>query len=158
MWNEISLVQDLNSCRRVHFLRRYTTGTSVILCSRVCNHLYRYLLRTLPNVTISWHGTTVTLSQLRIPTSIPAPNITPFCTTTFVVSNIIIMIDLILEMAPNVIPCCLFINPFFAPAVFEKTTENEWHNPSGSSSDSRDGKKLPGCLVTERQEESFVIN
>ena len=24
MWNVISLVQDLNSCRRVHFLRRYS--------------------------------------------------------------------------------------------------------------------------------------
>ena len=23
MWNAISLVEDLNSCRRVHFLRRY---------------------------------------------------------------------------------------------------------------------------------------
>ena len=29
MWNATSLVQDLNSCRRVHFQQRnhYTTGT-----------------------------------------------------------------------------------------------------------------------------------
>ena len=34
MWNAISLVQDLNSCRRVHFYddNHYTTGTTKEIC------------------------------------------------------------------------------------------------------------------------------
>ena len=58
---------------------------------------------TVLNVTISWHGTTVTISWLRWPTPIPAPNVKPLCTTMFVVPNLIIMIGLILVTAPNMV-------------------------------------------------------
>ena len=35
------------------------------------------------NLTISWHGTTVTISRSRLPMPIPAQNVIPLCTTTF---------------------------------------------------------------------------
>ena len=44
----------------------------------------------------------VTLSSLLIVTPIPAPNVIPSC-TTFVVLNVMIIIDLILVTAPNVV-------------------------------------------------------
>ena len=54
---------------------------------------------TVLNVTISWHGTTVTILQSQV----PAPNVIPLCMTTFSVPNVIIMIGLILVTAPNAV-------------------------------------------------------
>ena len=141
------------------------------------------------NVTISWHGTTVTIlwSPLPVPfielcfvvpnviimiglilaqyhrnniaatsagtiystrlwrrSPIPAPNVIPFC-TIFVASNIIIMIGLILVTASNTFPDCLFINSHCVHAVFERNTDREWHNSSGTSSKSRDDSLVQSC-------------
>ena len=77
----------------------------------------------------------------------------PLCTTTFAVPNVIIMIGFILVTAPNVVlllswyfyfglilvmvsnafPDSLFINLLCAHAVFERFTDRECHNPSGTS-------------------------
>ena len=35
MWNAISLVQDLNSCRRVHFLRREKLTRSEMIMNKL---------------------------------------------------------------------------------------------------------------------------
>ena len=78
-------------------------------------------------------------------------------------ANVIIMIGIILITAPNAvlelswyfyldltaqntIPDCLFINPLWAHTVFERSTDREWHNPSGTSSDSR-GDPLEQCCL-----------
>ena len=66
------------------------------------------------------------------------------CVTTFAVPSVIIMIGLILIMVPNVFPDSLFINFVCTHAVFERSTDKEWNNPSGISSNGQ-GTKLPGC-------------
>ena len=40
----------------------------------------------------------------------------------------------------------LFINLLCAYAVFERSTEREWHNPSGTSSDSQGDPLEQSCL------------
>ena len=98
---------------------------NVILCSGVGYNLKRYRLGTVLNVTISWHGTTVTISWSRLPASIRAPNVIFLCTTTLVVPNIIIIIGLILVTAPSAFHDNLFINLLCARAVFERSTDKE---------------------------------
>ena len=47
----------------------------------------------------------------------------------------------------------LFINPVRAHTVLERSTDKEWHNPSGSSSDGRGD-----LLATQKTKELFINN
>ena len=86
------------------------------------------------------YSTTVIISQSRLPMPITEPNEISLC-TIFGVPNVIIMIGLILATALNVFPDSLFINPFGAHAVFERSTDREWHNSSGDSKTTRTLRK-----------------
>ena len=63
---------------------------------------------------------------------------------------------------PNTFPDCLFINPFCAHVVFERSTDWEWHELSGTSSASRSNllSKLPRCLQLKYKKNlpSTIIN
>ena len=78
-------------------------------------------LSTVLNWTISWYGTTVTMSWSRLPMPLPTPNVISLC-TTFLVRNVIIIIGLILVTALNAFPGTLFINLVYAHVVFERST------------------------------------
>ena len=69
---------------------------------------------------------------------LPAPNVILSRTTTLAVPNVIIMIDFILVTAPNAFPDSLLINPLCPHAVFERSTDWERLNPSGTSDDRGD--------------------
>ena len=47
---------------------------------------------------------------------------------------------------PNVFPDSFLINPLCAHAMFERFTDREWHNPPGTSSDSRCDPLKQSCL------------
>ena len=91
----------------------------------------------------------------RLPTSISVPNVIPLCITTLVVTNVIIIFSLILITTPSVIPGNLFINPLCAHAVFEKSTDREWHNPSGTSSD---GRGEQSCLDVGNSKLRWILS
>ena len=77
---------------------------SVIIASVCIQYIYVCnSLGTVLNVTISWHGTTITISRSRLPTPIPAPNVIPLCTITLFVPDVIIMISLILVTMSNAV-------------------------------------------------------
>ena len=53
---------------------------------------------------------------------------------------------LILVTVPYLIPGNLFINALCAHAVFERSTNREWHNPSGTFSDGQGDPLEQSCL------------
>ena len=69
------------------------------------------------------------------------------------VPNVIIIIGLILVTASNVILVSLFINPLCTHAVFERSTDKEWHNSfKTSSNDQRDSfEQVAWVLATQTQ-------
>ena len=118
---------------------------NMILCSRVgskCNNI------------LAWHH----YNNIAVTTTNAGTNASLWM--TFVVPNVIIMIaliqvaapnayfsfDFILVTAPNAFPDSLFINLLCAHVVFERSTDREWHNPSGTSSDGRDDSLEQNCL------------
>ena len=113
----------------------------MILCSEVGYHLWYYSgTAPLPNIlhgtkcnTMFGYGITVTILRSPIPNAV----VIPLCTAIFVVPNVIITIGLILVTAPNEFPDSLFISPLCAHAVFERSTDRECRNPSGTSSNGR---------------------
>ena len=56
------------------------------------------------------------------------------------------IITLLLGLVPNVFPDSLFINLLCVHAMFKRFVDKEWHNPSGTSSDSRSNPLEQSCL------------
>ena len=60
---------------------------------------------------------------------------------------------------PHVFPSYLFINSPCARVVFERSTDGEWHNPSGTSFDGRGGSlEQVAWVPTTHRQEKFSIN
>ena len=95
-------------------------------------------LDTVLNVTVSWHGTTITISRLPITNGNTDTNAKCYTVVhdnicnTKCKSNVI---GLILVTLLNALTDCLFINPLCAHIVFERSTDREWPNSFGTSSD-----------------------
>ena len=68
------------------------------------------------------------------------------------------IITLSLGPVPNVFPVSLLINLFYAHAVFERSTDIEWHNPSGFSDGGVIRWKFPGCWHLKNKKYPSTIN
>ena len=124
----------------------FGAGPNVILHSGVGYHLLCYRLGMVLNVTISWHGTTVTILWLLIPNADTSAKCNAIVHSKFVATNVIIIIGLIQVTVPNAFPGSLFINPHCDHAVFERSTDRKWHNSSGTSSNSQGDSVEQSCL------------
>ena len=121
------------------------------ICRTKCNNNWPYpgngpkcdtIVVMVLNVIISWHGTTITISQSRLPIPIPASNVYDKTCGTKRNNNV-------WSYPGNGAKCVsrLFvINPLCAYAVFERSTDREWHNSSGTPSDGRVDPLEQSCL------------
>ena len=99
--------------------------------------------------TITWQWVFRVESSLWLRCGFLGPNPTSGCVVDFQ--------GRILVTVLNAFSGSSFINPVCAHAVFERSTEKEWHNPSGTSSDGWSDPSEQSCLGVDNSRPRRIL-